>query len=158
MREHFFQLLYNLMEQDKRVYFITADLGYGLVNKIKVDFPDRYINCGAAEVAGMGLSVGLALSGKIPVFYSITPFALFRPAEVIRNYVNHEKIPVKIVTSGRGKDYEHDGFSHHGEDDKDFIKLFDNVIPYWPTSNDLLTAQFNIMMTTDQPFYLNLKR
>ena len=35
---------------------------------------------------------------------------------IIRNYVNYEKIPVKLIGSGRDRDYEHDGISHWSDD------------------------------------------
>jgi transketolase len=51
------------------------------------------------------------------VVYSITPFVLYRPFEWIRNYLDHEKIPVKLVGGGRDKDYGYLGFSHWAEED-----------------------------------------
>jgi transketolase C-terminal domain/subunit len=53
----------------------------------------------------MGTAVGMAMEGKIPIVYSITPFAIYRPFELIRNYLSHEQIPVKIVGGGRDKQY-----------------------------------------------------
>lgn len=158
MRKKFAEILRAKMTEDKRVYLITADLGFRLFDQIKIDFPDRFINCGAAEVCGMGACVGLALSGKIPVFYSITPFALFRPAEVIRNYVNQEKLNVKIIGSGRDHDYHVDGFSHYAGDDKDLMKVFPNVISIWPANEGEMETAVNEMFNSKQPCYLNLKR
>ena len=158
MRKLFAKLLYNKMSSDENIYFITADLGFGLFDEIKKDFPSRFYNTGAAEQAAMGVAVGLALSGKTPVLYSITPFLLFRAAETIRNYVNHEVIGVKLIASGRGDDYKHDGFSHYAGDDKHFIELFKSVIPKWPEDDNEMVDCFNDMFSTDKPYYLNLKR
>lgn len=146
------------MQQDESIYLICIDLGYGLADKIKQDFPSRFYNTGAAEQAAMGVAVGLALSGKTPVLYSITPFLLFRAAETIRNYVNHEAIGVKLIASGRGDDYKHDGFSHYAGDDKPFLDMFKAIVPAWPEDDNELVDNFNDMFTTDRPYYLNLKR
>src|SRR5687768_10786753 len=108
------------------IFFITADLGYGLADDIRKDFPGRFINTGAAEQAAMGIAVGLAMSGKIPFVYSITPFLLWRAAETIRLYVNRESVPVKMVGCGRDSDYEHDGFSHYAGDDVSLLRGFRN--------------------------------
>lgn len=146
------------MKEDDSIFFVTSDLGYGLFDRIRDDFPDRFYNVGAAEQCAMGISVGLAISGKIPIVYSITPFLLFRSAETIRNYVNHESVPVKMVASGRDDDYSHDGFSHYAGDDKDLLHIWPNIITRWPIDEQALITDIEEMFHIDKPFYLNLKR
>lgn len=153
MRQEFFRQLYELMKEDERIYFITGDLGYGLADEIKKDFPDRFINSGAAEVTMMGMGVGLAMAGKIPIVYSITPFLIYRPYEVIRNYLNHERIPVVLVGSGRDNDYEHDGFSHYAGDDIQALYQFENIEIFKPEKEFFLKE-----IIGKAPSYLNLKR
>ena len=151
MRKEFADKLYELMQKDKDVYFVTGDLGYGIFDKICQDFPERFINTGAAEQAMMGVAIGLTLKGKKVFVYSITPFLLYRAFEAIRTYINHEKIPVILVGSGRGNDYEHDGFSHYAGDDELFLQHFENIKRF-TTFADLET------LITEAPCYLNLKR
>ncbi len=158
MRKSFFDNLYQYMIRDKNIILITGDLGYGLIDAIRNDFPAQFINTGAAEQAMMGIAVGMAMEGKIPVVYSITPFLLFRPFETIRNYINHEKIPVKLIGSGRGKDYSHDGFSHWAEDDEDILIAFENIECWWPQSKERIPALVDEMLYNNKPCYLNLKR
>jgi transketolase len=158
MRKQFAELLYEKMRADDRIVVVTGDLGFGLFDKIRTDFKDRFFNAGAAEQAAMGIAVGLALEAKIPVMYSITPFLLWRAAETIRNYIDHEKIPVKLVGSGRDDDYSHDGFSHYAGDDFDMLKNFKNIICYWPDGKEDLPDLVNNVFSVDKPFYLNLKR
>lgn len=146
------------MAKDSRIWAITGDLGYGGFDKIRQDFPDRFINTGAAEQSMMGIACGLAISGKIPFVYSITPFLLFRPAETIRTYINHEKLNVKLIGSGRGSDYEHDGFSHYAGDDKDFMKPFTQIQSCWPESAEDIPRIMELMLKYNKPYYLNLKR
>ena len=161
MRKEFFEALYNEMRDNNKIFFVTGDLGYGLADKIKQDFPDRFINVGAAEQTMVGVGIGLALEGKIPVVYSITPFLLYRPFELIRNYINHEEIPVRLVGSGRDFDYSHDGFSHHSDDDKLIMSIFKNIETLHPKPNyqphnmkDLVRHMIN----TKRPIYINLSR
>lgn len=150
--------LYEEMEKNKDIWVVTADLGFNMLDSIRDDFPDRYINVGAAEQAGMGVCVGLALEGKIPVFYSITPFAIFRPAETIRIYLNHEQIPVKILGSGRNNDYEHEGFSHFAHDTKDFLDTFPNIKQYWPSQNERIKKVLNSMLYNGKPSFMSLRK
>ena len=91
MRGWFAYYLHKQMSKNNKIWIITGDLGYKMWDQIRIDFPDRFINTGAAEQAMMGIACGLALEGKIPIVYSISTFLLYRPFETIRNYINQEK-------------------------------------------------------------------
>jgi transketolase len=158
MRKCFADILHQYMARNTNIWVITADLGYKMWDMIRDDYPQRFLNVGASEQAMMGIAVGLALEGKIPVVYSITPFLLYRPFETLRNYVNHEKIPVKLIASGRGRDYARDGFSHWAEEDCDVLKVLSNVESRWPESNQELPAMIDEMITCPVPYYINLKK
>jgi transketolase C-terminal domain/subunit len=160
MKKHFSELLLQKMDENKDIYFITADLGYKLWDDINEKYPDRCIIMGASEQLAMGAAVGLALDGKIPVVYSITTFLLYRPFEIIRNYINYENLGVKLVGSGRDRDYSHDGISHWSEDDKEVLSLFENIHVHHPNSNEELETYMDDMLSTSPhvPSYLNLRR
>jgi transketolase len=158
MRRSFAQLLHAEMAINPDTYLITGDLGYGLWDKVRDDYPDRFFNVGSSEMAMMGAAIGLAMDGKIPYVYSITPFAIYRPFEMIRNYLDHENIPVNIVGGGRDKEYGYLGFSHWSYDDKRIMSVFDNVKSYWPEDEDQLKDQFTTTLKRETPTYINLKR
>jgi transketolase len=158
MRKTFANLLHKEMTNNPNIYLITADLGYGMFDDIKRDFPDRFINCGAAEQLMVGLAIGLSYEGKIPVCYSITPFLLCRPYELLRTYVNHENIPVKLVGGGRGKEYAHDGFSHWADDQEDILGTLKNVVSYVPDDADKMLACFSTFMYDKRPSFLSLSK
>lgn len=158
MRHQFAKLLFELMSRNDDVYLITADLGYGLWDTIRDTFPDRFFNVGSSEMTMMGVGIGLAMDGKIPFVYSITPFAIYRPFEMIRNYVDHEKICVNIVGGGRGKDYGYLGFSHWAEEDVDVMKIFSNIVSVWPESEGDIKAYINTIEQKISPTYINLKK
>ena len=158
MRKDFSKLLHNEMALEPDIVLITGDLGYGLWDKIRIDYPNRFFNVGSSEQLMMGVAVGLAMEGKIPLVYSITPFLLYRPFELIRNYLDHEKIPVKLVGGGRDKDYGYLGFSHWAEDDKRIMSSFDNITMDHPESVDKLKILFRDFIYQKKPHYLNLKR
>lgn len=158
MRAYFAHLIHEYMKTDKRIVVLTNDLGYKMWDTVQKDFPKRFFNLGASEQAIMGVAVGLALNGKIPIFYSITTFLLYRPFETIRNYINHESIPVKLIGSGRNKDYERDGISHWAEEDKKVMKIFKNIESYWPEEKSELTRLVRDMIKSNKPWYINLKR
>lgn len=158
MRGWFAYELYKQMAKDERVWTVVGDLGYKMFDYIRRDFPQRFVNTGASEQSMIGIACGLALEGKIPVVYSITTFLLYRPFETIRNYVNHEKIQVKLVGSGRNRDYAHDGISHWPEEDRDIMKIFKNIEPHWPEELEEIPALVSEMIKSPSPWYINLRR
>ncbi len=158
MRAFFAECIHKEMQKNKDIYIVVNDLGYRMWDDIRRDFPERFINVGAAEQTLIGVGVGLALSNKIPIVYSITSFLLYRPFETIRNYLHYEKIPVKLIGSGRGKDYIHDGISHWAEEDTEVLKILSNITSHWPDDPKKLPQLVKKMIASNKPWYVNLKR
>ena len=155
MRKHLVNLLFDWMAEDERVVILTADLGFKYWDKIEKAYPDRFYTTGAAEQLLLGCGIGLALEGKIPILYSITPFILYRPYELIRNYLNHEKIPVKMIGCGYKDDYKHDGFSHYGD-----VKVhqFDNIKYIIPETIEEFLKTFEEFKTAKDSVFLCVRR
>jgi len=158
MRKQFAELLFNEMSINEDIYLITGDLGYGLWDKVRDTYPNRFYNVGSSEMVMMGIGIGLAMENKIPFVYSITPFAIYRPFEMIRNYLDHEKIPVNIIGGGRNRDYGYLGFSHWSDDDKKIMEVFDNVKTFHPDTTEELEVNFNYSLKKELATYINLKR
>ena len=55
MRKQFAEQLHTLMSLDENIVLLTGDLGYGLWDRIKIDYPDRFFNTLSAEQLMMGL-------------------------------------------------------------------------------------------------------
>tara|TARA_E500000331_G_C17075767_1_gene634679 strand:+ start:379 stop:861 length:483 start_codon:yes stop_codon:yes gene_type:complete len=158
VRKEFINLLYNQMSVDSDIVLILGDLGYGHFDKFRIDFPDRVFNPLAAEQLMVGMAVGMALEGKIPVCYSITPFVIFRPYELLRNFLDHESIPVKLVGAGRDKDYGALGFSHWGTDDTTHLNSFKNIVKFKPKDVKKTKVEFEDFIYNTKPSYMNLSR
>ena len=158
MKGWFAYELYKQMEKNKKIRVIVGDLGYKMFDYIKRDFPKRFINVGASEQAMIGISIGLALEGKIPITYSITPFVLYRPFETVRNYIDYEHIPVKLIGGGRDRDYLDHGFCHWAEEDKKIMKIFKNIHAKWPKTIEEIPNLVADMIKSNKPWYVNLRR
>jgi transketolase len=158
MRKECAALLLDEMNVEPRIRVITADLGFGILDNIRNAYPDRFYNVGAAEQLMIGVAVGMAEQGLIPVCYSMSSFLLYRPFEFLRNYVNYEQIPIKLLGSGRDKDYSHDGISHWAHDDREVLKALPNIIRYRPETIEQLEIDFLEWIRIPNPSYLNLTR
>lgn len=159
MRGYFAFYLHEQMRLNPDIFVLTGDLGFGMFDKIKRDFPERFINCGASEQAMMGMAVGLALSGKTPVVYSITPFLLYRPFETIRNYIDHESTPVILIGGGRDTDYLDDGWSHYSTDARDILNVsFPNIYSSFPEDKSEVEKLLLDVIQSGKPSFISLKR
>ena len=155
-RRKFKELFTEEMKQNDNIILLVGDVGYKIFDHLREEFPSRVINAGASEQLMIGMAAGLAMDGKIPVCYSITPFVLYRPFEFIRNYLNHESIPVKLVGSGRDEDYGVCGFSHYACEDLEVMKIFSEIEVHYPQSfKDIDIKKF---LYSNTPSYINLKR
>ena len=157
VRKKFTELLHDEMAQCDRINLIVGDLGWKHFDQLRLTYPDRFINVGAAEQLLIGVGVGMALEGKIPVVYSMTPFLLYRPFEFVRVHVDNDKVPVKLFGAGRDKDYDWLGFTHWAHDDKEHTKGFKNIDKHWPEEDEIEDVFYDTMYS-DKPCYVNLKR
>jgi transketolase len=158
MRGYFGYSLFKEMATHERVWLILPDLGYKLFDKHLECFPERTLRCGASEQAAIGIAVGLALEGRIPFVYSITPFLIYRGFEWIRNYLEHERIGVKLVGSGIEDDYKHDGFTHHCPELMKALDCFPHVGRYFPAKKEQIPTIVSAMVNGDGSDFIALRR
>ena len=158
MRKLFASLLLEKMKQDKNIILCIGDVGYGLFDHIRSEVPDQFYNFGSSEMALLGGAVGMTLEGKTVYVYSITPFVIYRPYEIIRNYIDHEHVPVKLVGSGRDRDYGYLGFSHWAEEDVEAMSVFKNLKISHPQNDEEVINVFNDSINNKVPYYINLKK
>jgi transketolase len=105
----------------------------------------------------IGAATGLAKEGFLPYCYSIGTFAAFRPYEFIRNGPVHHNVPVRIVGTGREREYGHAGFSHWPEGDT--VALQQIGLAAWiPKDDTWLRRNFTFYHNLPFPLYISLSR
>ena len=155
MRKEFFDIMFNLMKDNKDIYLIFVGLGYPRYDEFKELYPDRVINTEASEQTAMDIAIGLAHEGKIPFVYTITPF-FWRGAESIR-LLAHDNYHVIMCGAGRDKDYADDGFTHDGTDIKGLMDLLE-VTSYFPDDSEDLPKILNTVIEGNRPYFISLRR
>ena len=127
MRDHFIQRLGELVLQDPNILLITGDLGFGVFNDFRENYPANFINVGVAEQQMTGLATGLALEGKTTFTYSIGNFATLRCLEQIRNDAAYHGANVNVVCIGGGFSYGALGISHHATEDLAILRSIPDI-------------------------------
>lgn len=159
IRGWFGRALYFEMQKNPNIMLFTADLGYGLLDKIRDDMPDQFVNFGASECCMIGAAAGATMAGRIVFCYSITTFLIYRPFEFLRNILQHEGIPVRLVGSGFGEDYLHDGITHQPwEVEQVMHHIFPKIMTAIPFDKNELPHLVKTMVETDKTSFLCLRR
>ena len=132
-RRIFIETLIELAEKDDKIVLILCDTGFNYVEEFQKRFPDRYFNFGVTEQSSAIIASALALSGFKPYFYSMIPFVLFRPYEMIRNAIVKHNANVKILGVKGSEKYKMLGFSHNLSHEKEDTNLCENIGLKWYT-------------------------
>lgn len=137
MRDSFIGTLSDRMATDDTIFFLAADLGAPALDRIRAEFPDRFINVGIAEQNLINVATGLALEGFTVYTYAIAPFITMRAYEQARvNLAISSQIrPVNVtmIGLGGGVSYQVSGPTHHCLEDLAIMRLLPNMSVYCPS-------------------------
>lgn len=156
MRKEFSAWIEQKGRSEKRLIFLTGDLGYNALENVRDALGSRFLNVGVCEQNMISVSAGLAQQGLIPVCYSIAPFAVFRPYEQIRLDVAIHKMPVRIVGNGGGYGYGIMGASHHALEDLAVLSCLPGFTCVVPLCNTDITGACEALFQHQGPAYLRL--
>ena len=134
MRDHFINELSSLIDEFPNIILMTGDLGFGVFDDFRKNFPDNFINAGVAEQNMTGIATGMALEGKIVFTYSIANFPTLRCLEQIRNDACYHRVNVNIVSIGGGFSYGALGISHHATEDLSIMRSLPEISVVSPSS------------------------
>ncbi|MGV8058428.1 MAG: transketolase family protein [Smithellaceae bacterium] len=156
------QVFYNQIEQiavnDKDVYILTANLGFKVFDNIRKNCPSQFIDIGVAEANMIGISAGLALSGKNVYCYSIIPFLTMRAYEQIRIDIAYHKLNIKLVGMGAGFTYGLEGYTHFGIEDMALMRAMPNMHVVVPDTIDNAVKVAQLSYEYRFPLYIRLGR
>lgn len=158
MRNTFLNTLVEMAEQDERIWLITPDLGYAVLEPFMERFPERFINAGIAEQNAVGMAAGLALSGKIPYVYSIMPFVTSRPFEMAKVDCAYMNTNVRLVGVGAGFAYGPAGATHHSIDDLAIMRALPNMAVVAPGSLNEAADLTRYSVNHNGPMYIRLNK
>jgi len=127
-RSGFGEALLVLGKENPNVFALCADLTGSLkMDAFKKEFPERFIQTGIAEANMIGISAGLALSGKIPFCGSFAAFVTGRVYDQVRMVVAYSNLNVKIIASHAGITVGEDGATHQIMEDIGLMKMLPNM-------------------------------
>ncbi len=156
MRNAFAKKITSLAKKNKKIIFLSGDIGNRLFDEFKKKNSDRFYNCGVAEQNMVGVAAGLAIEGYLPVLYTITPFLTSRAFEQIRLDICYPNLNVLIVGTGAGLSYSRLGPTHHSLEDLGLMQSLPNLDIFCPGDNIELEKILPKLFKYNKPCYLRL--
>jgi len=138
---------------DDNTYFLTADVGYNVLEPLKEKMGNRFINVGLAEQSMVGIASGLALAGKKVFTYTMCAFYL-RAFEQIKLDLCYQNSPVTMIGVGTNFDYAYLGSTHFAFDDDKAIGQLLNIDIYTPETQEELDKL--LRETPTRPRYIRV--
>ncbi len=125
--------------------------------KFMKKYPERCVNVGIAEANQVGISAGLALSGKIVFSQVFGPFLPLRAADQIHTDIAYNDVPVRLigthsgVTSGGGP-------THNVIADLSFYRAVPNLTIVVPADANQCARVVRESMTYPGPMIIRIAR
>lgn len=141
------------------VVVLDADLGKATNSiRFKVEFPERYIDCGIAEQNMIGIAAGLAASGKIPFASAFSVFVSMRAVEQLRNSVCYPELNVKVVGTHAGIECGGDGATHQAIEDLAITRSIPKLSVLVPADHVATGKIVKLMAQHKGPMFMRVGR
>ena len=158
MRDAFIEQVYERMNSNKNIFFLTADFGAPSLDKIREKFKDRFLNVGIAEQNLINIATGLALEGFTVYAYAIAPFITMRAYEQIRSNLSISSqirpVNVNLIGVGAGISYDVSGPTHHCLEDISIMRLLRNIMVFSPSDWKLAKCFIDYSINIKAPKYI----
>ena len=158
MRDVFIERIWQEMSVNPLIFFISADFGSPVLDKIREDFPKRFINVGIAEQNLINITAGLAIEGYTVFAYAIAPFITMRCYEQIRVSLallsEVRPMNVNLIGVGAGYSYVVSGPTHQCYEDITIMRALPNFQVLSPADHITAAKLFDGCVSSNGPKYL----
>ena len=153
--EVFSETLLSLARRDRNVVAVTSDSrGSGKLVPFAEALPDQLVEVGIAEQNLVGVSAGLASTGKVVFAVSPASFLTARALEQIKNDVCYSDRPVKLIGISAGVSYGALGSTHHSTHDLAALRAIDNIAIIVPADNFETAEAIKRAAAMSHPVYI----
>ena len=158
MRDVLLERIWMGMKSDSNIFFASADFGSPVLDKIRADFPKRFVNVGIAEQNLINISAGLALEGYTVFAYAIAPFITMRCYEQVRVSLallsEVRPMNVNLIGVGAGYSYVVSGPTHQCYEDITLMRALPNFQVLSPSDHVTAGAIYDQCVEHVGPKYL----
>lgn len=127
MRERFAATSAELLEENRLVAVVLADISVSMFAEAARRHPHRVLNVGIREQLLVNVAAGMALTGMRPIAHTLAPFLVERAFEQIKLGFNHQGVGGVLVSAAASYDVSRGGRTHQAPGD---VALLD-TLPDW---------------------------
>ena len=127
MRERFAATACELLDQDRSVAVVLADISVSMFAEAAARHPDRVVNVGIREQLLVNVGAGMAMTGMRPVVHTFATFLVERGFEQVKLGFAHQGVGGVLVSAGASYDVSGGGRTHQAPGD---VALLD-TLPDW---------------------------
>jgi transketolase len=151
MRERFYDLAREALDEDERVAVVTAQIGTDSIGE-----HPRHFDVGIREQLMIGVAAGLALEGYRPVAHSYTPFLVERPWEFLKLDLGHNDLGAVLVSTGASYDAARSGRTHQAPEDVALVAALPGWTIHVPGHAEELEALLRRSLAGDDRVYIRM--
>lgn len=158
-RECFSGALLECARADKDIMVVTTDArGSAVLTDFVAELPDQFVECGIAEQDAVGISAGLAHSGKKVFCCGPACFYVARALEQVKVDVAYSRLPVKIFGVSGGVAYGSLGATHHSLHDIAALCTFPGMNIVLPSDGHMARKVALTVASLPEPWYIRVGR
>lgn len=158
-RKSFTETLLSLAREERDIVAVTTDArGSVTLDEFAKELPEQFIECGIAEQNAVGISAGLAHSGKKVFVCGPACFYVTRSLEQIKVDVAYSKNNVKIFGVSGGVAYGALGSTHHSLHDIAVLRTFPGMTIILPSDARQTKKVVQMLVDYPHPAYVRVGR
>lgn len=158
-RKAFTDTLLELAKKDKDIIAVTTDArGSVTLTDFANELPAQLVECGIAEQDAVGISAGLAHSGKKVFCCGPACFYVARSLEQVKVDLAYSHNPVTILGVSGGVAYGALGATHHSLHDIAVLRCFPGMNIFLPCDAKQTEVLVKTLVDFDEPAYVRVGR
>ena len=158
-RKSFTDELLALAKQDKDIIAVTSDArGSVTLGDFAKELPGQFVECGIAEQDAVGISAGLAHSGKKVFACGPACFYVARSLEQVKVDMAYSQNPVTILGVSGGIAYGALGATHHSLHDIAVLRTFPGMTIFIPADGQQTKMLVRQLVDYKLPAYVRVGR
>ena len=158
-RKSFTDTLLELARQDKDIVVVTTDArGSVTLGDFAKELPAQFVECGIAEQDAVGISAGLAHSGKKVFVCGPACFYVARSLEQVKVDLAYSQNNVKILGVSGGVAYGALGATHHSLHDIAVLRTFPGMNIVLPCDARQTRKLVKLLVDYPEPVYVRVGR
>jgi transketolase len=153
--DEFAATLMELAKANPNIVAVTSDSrGSGKLGPFGQALPKQLVEVGIAEQNLVGITAGLAASGKKSFGVSPACFLTARSLEQIKNDVCYSNVPATLVGISSGVSYGALGSTHHSLHDLAALRAINNITIIVPADNFETREAIKAAARSDKPMFI----